>query len=129
MNFLIIDGNSLINRAFYGIKLLTAKDGHFTNAIFGFMNMFLSLEEQTTPDAVAVAFDMKAPTFRHKMYDQYKAGRKPMPPELYEQMEPLKAIALNVKDMRRMIFLGPYLRIRRAMICVLLQRATGIPCS
>ena len=92
MNFLIIDGNSLINRAFYGIKLLTAKDGHFTNAIFGFMNMFLSLEEQTTPDAVAVAFDMKAPTFRHKMYDQYKAGRKPMPPELYEQMEPLKEL-------------------------------------
>ena len=90
MHFLVIDGNSLINRAFYGIRLLTAKDGHYTNAIFGFMNMLLSLEEQTKPEAIAVAFDLKAPTFRHKMYDGYKAGRKPMPPELREQMEPLK---------------------------------------
>jgi len=92
MNFLVIDGNSLINRAFYGIKLLTAKDGHFTNAIFGFMNMFLSLTEQTSPDCIAVAFDVHAPTFRHKIYDGYKAGRKGMPAELYEQMEPLKEI-------------------------------------
>ena len=92
MNFLIIDGNSLINRAFYGIKLLTAKDGHFTNAIYGFMNMFLSLVEQTAPECIAVAFDVHAPTFRHKLYDEYKAGRKPMPAELYEQMEPLKEI-------------------------------------
>lgn len=92
MHFLVIDGNSLVNRAFFGIKLLTAKDGHFTNAIFGFMNMFLSLTEQTQPEAIAVAFDLKAPTFRHKMFDGYKAGRKPMPPELYEQMEPLKEI-------------------------------------
>lgn len=92
MNFLIIDGNSLINRAFYGIKLLTAKDGHFTNAIFGFMNMFLSLIEQTEPQCIAVAFDVHATTFRHEMYNEYKAGRKGMPPELYEQMEPLKEI-------------------------------------
>ena len=92
MNFLVIDGNSLVNRAFYGIKLLTAKDGHFTNAIFGFMNMLLSLTEQTEPEAVAVAFDVKAPTFRHKMYADYKAGRKPMPPELFEQLAPLKEI-------------------------------------
>ena len=92
MNFLVIDGNSLVNRAFYGIKLLTAKDGHFTNALFGFMNMLLSLTEQTSPEAVAVAFDLKAPTFRHKLYGDYKAGRKPMPPELYEQMEPLKEL-------------------------------------
>ncbi len=92
MHFLVIDGNSLVNRAFYGIKLLTAKDGHFTNAIFGFMNMFLSLVDQTDPQAIAVAFDKKAPTFRHKMYDAYKAGRKGMPPELHEQMEPLKEI-------------------------------------
>ncbi len=92
MNFLIIDGNSLINRAFYGIRMLSAKDGHFTNAIFGFTNMLLSLTEQTQPDAIAVAFDLKAPTFRHKMYDGYKAGRKPMPPELREQMEPVKSL-------------------------------------
>lgn len=92
MNFLIIDGNSIINRAFFGIKLLTAKDGHFTNAIFGFMNIFMNLVDVTKPECIAVAFDVHAPTFRHKMYDGYKAGRKPMPPELFEQMEPLKDI-------------------------------------
>ena len=105
MNFLIIDGNSLINRAFYGIKLLTAKDGHYTNAIFGFMNMFLNLMDRTHADAVAVAFDLKAPTFRHKMYDAYKAGRKPMPAELYEQIEPLKEI---------LCFYGCHIEIGRA---------------
>ncbi len=92
MTLLVIDGNSIINRAFYGIKLLTAKDGHFTNAIFGFINIFLSLVDTTKPDCVAVAFDVHAPTFRHEMFDAYKAGRKGMPPELHEQMEPLKEI-------------------------------------
>ena len=92
MNFLIIDGNSIVNRAFYGIKLLNAKDGHFTNALFGFMNIFMSLTENYHPEAVAVAFDVHQPTFRHKMYDGYKAGRKGMPPELFEQMEPLKKL-------------------------------------
>ena len=92
MTLLVIDGNSIINRAFYGIKLLTAKDGHFTNAIFGFMNIFMNLTETVKPDCVAVAFDVHAPTFRHNMFDGYKAGRKGMPPELYEQMEPLKEI-------------------------------------
>ncbi len=92
MNFLVIDGNSFLFRAFYGIKLLTAKDGHYTNAIFGFMNIFLSLIEQTNPQAIAVAFDTDKPTFRHNMFDSYKAGRKKMPPELAEQIEPLKKI-------------------------------------
>ena len=92
MNFLVVDGNSFLFRAFYGIKLLTAKDGHYTNAIFGFMNIFLSLIEQTEPGAVAVAFDTSTPTFRHNMFDGYKAGRKKMPPELAEQIEPLKKI-------------------------------------
>lgn len=92
MNFLIIDGNSIINRAFYGIKLLNAKDGHFTNAIYGFFNIFLNLIDNYKPGAVAVAFDVKHPTFRHEMYSEYKAGRKPMPSELYEQMEPLKKL-------------------------------------
>ena len=92
MNLLVIDGNSLINRAFYGIKALNARDGHFTNAIHGFMTTFLNLTEQTHPEAVAVAFDVKQPTFRHLMFDGYKAGRKPMPPELFEQMAPLKEI-------------------------------------
>ena len=92
MNYLIIDGNSLVNRAFFGIRLLTAKDGHYTNALFGFMNMFLHLLERTKAECVAVAFDLKAPTFRHRKYEAYKAGRKSMPPELFEQMEPLKKL-------------------------------------
>lgn len=92
MNLLVIDGNSIINRAFYGIKILNARDGHFTNAIHGFMSTFLNLLDETKADGVAVAFDVHEPTFRHKMYDGYKAGRRPMPPELFEQMEPLKDI-------------------------------------
>lgn len=90
MKLLVLDGNSIINRAFYGIKLLTTKDGRYTNAIYGFMNIFYKLCDELHPDSVAFAFDLKAPTFRHKMYDEYKAGRKPMPPELAEQMPILK---------------------------------------
>lgn len=92
MNFLVVDGNSLVNRAFFGIKLLTTKDGHFTNAVYGFLNMFLKVKDMCNPEAVAVAFDLKAPTFRHEMYDEYKAGRKGMPPELAEQIPVLKEI-------------------------------------
>ena len=90
MKLLAIDGNSLINRAFYGIKLLTTKDGQYTNAVYGFINILHRLEELEAPDGVAVAFDLKAPTFRHKMYTDYKAGRKGMPEELRSQMPILK---------------------------------------
>ena len=90
MKLLAIDGNSLINRAFYGIKLLTTKDGQYTNAVYGFINILHHLEELETPDGVAVAFDLKAPTFRHKMFTEYKAGRKGMPEELRSQMPILK---------------------------------------
>lgn len=96
MKLLILDGNSILNRAFYGIKLLTTKDGRFTNAIYGFMNILLKLEEDINPDAVAVTFDLKAPTFRHKMYDGYKANRKGMPPELAEQMPVLKELLCSL---------------------------------
>ncbi len=92
MRLLVIDGNSIVNRAFYGIKLLTTKDGQFTNGIYGFMNILIKLMEECQPDRVAVAFDLKAPTFRHKMYDQYKAGRKGMPDELRSQMPILKEL-------------------------------------
>ena len=93
MKLLVLDGNSIVNRAFYGIKLLTTKDGkQFTNAIYGFLNILLRLKEETQPDAVAVAFDVKAPTFRHEMYAGYKANRKGMPPELAQQMQPLKTL-------------------------------------
>lgn len=90
MKLLAIDGNSIINRAFYGIKLLTTKDGQYTNAVYGFINILNKLISMENPDGVAVAFDLKAPTFRHKMYDAYKAGRKGMPDELRSQMPILK---------------------------------------
>lgn len=92
MKYLVIDGNSIINRAFYGIKLLNAKDGHFTNAIYGFTTILLSLAEKYSPDSIIVAFDVHKPTFRHEMYDGYKAGRKSPPSELIEQFEPLKEL-------------------------------------
>ena len=85
MRLLVIDGNSIANRAFFGIKLLTTKDGRYTNAIYGFLNILLSLLKECEPDEVAVAFDLKAPTFRHKMYDGYKATRHGMPEELAQQ--------------------------------------------
>ncbi|MDR1002515.1 MAG: DNA polymerase I [Oscillospiraceae bacterium] len=90
MKILAVDGNSVVNRAFYGIRPLTTKDGQPTNAIHGFMSMLLKIMEETNPDGVAIAFDLKAPTFRHKLYDGYKAKRKGMPEELFSQMQPLQ---------------------------------------
>ncbi len=92
MILLAIDGNSLLNRAFYGIKLLSNKKGQFTNAIFGFTKMLINLRDEVHPDAVVVAFDRKKPTFRHKIYSDYKAGRKPMPEELHSQMPIVKEL-------------------------------------
>lgn len=92
MKLLVIDGNSIVNRAFYGIKLLTTKSGYYTNAIYGFLNIMLKLKDICNPDAIAVAFDVHAPTFRHKMYDAYKAGRHAMPDELRQQMPVLKEL-------------------------------------
>lgn len=89
---LCIDGNSILNRAFYGIRLLTAKDGTPTNALYGMINIFSKQIEEYKPDFAAVAFDLKAPTFRHKMYDEYKAGRHAMPDELVAQMPLAKQI-------------------------------------
>ena len=79
MKLLVIDGNSIINRAFYGIRLLSNKKGIFTNAVTGFMNIYMKLIAAYKPDGAAAAFDLKAPTFRHKAYDGYKAGRKGIP--------------------------------------------------
>ncbi|MBO4432512.1 MAG: DNA polymerase I [Clostridia bacterium] len=90
MKLLAIDGNSIINRAFYGIRLLSNKSGQHTNAIYGFINILLKLISEQQPDGVAVAFDLKAPTFRHKQYADYKAGRKPMPEELKTQFPIIK---------------------------------------
>ncbi len=96
MKLLVLDGNSLVNRAFYGIKILTTHDGRYTNAIFGFLNILTKLREMEKPDAVAIAFDLKAPTFRHKMYNGYKAQRKGMPEELAQQMPVLKTLLAHL---------------------------------
>ena len=96
---LIIDSNSIINRAFYGVRYLSAKDGTPTNAIYGFLNTLFKLIEEVSPDYLCTAFDLKAPTFRHKMYDGYKAQRKPMPDDLKKQMPISKEIlsAMGIK--------------------------------
>lgn len=92
MKLLVIDGNSILNRAFYGIKLLSTKDGKFTNGIYGFLSILQKIMGELTPDRVAVAFDMRAPTFRHKAYAGYKAQRKGMPEELAQQLPALKEL-------------------------------------
>ncbi len=92
MKFMILDGNSIINRAFYGVRPLNAPDGTPTNAVFGFINILQRLVDTRQPDAVAVAFDLKGPTFRHLRYDGYKAQRKGMPEELAAQMPVLKEL-------------------------------------
>ena len=88
----IIDGNSIINRAFYAIPDLTNKQGLHTNAIYGFTTMLFKIIDTYNPTHISVAFDKKAPTFRHLEYKDYKAGRKKMPDELKQQMEPLKLL-------------------------------------
>ncbi len=99
MKLLLIDGNSIMNRAFYGIRMLTNKKGEFTNALTGFMNIYLKLIKEEQPDHVAAAFDLKAPTFRHKLYDGYKANRHGMPEELAQQMPVIRELlpALGVR--------------------------------
>jgi len=99
MKLLLIDGNSIMNRAFYGIRLLSSDKGVFTNALTGFLNIYLKLLKEENPDRICAAFDLKSPTFRHKMYGEYKAGRHKMPDELAMQMPIIKDIlrALGVK--------------------------------
>ena len=101
MHLMVIDGNSLVNRAFYGVRPLTAADGTPTNAVYGFLNMLFKLREDFSPDEICVCFDLKAKTFRHKAYEGYKAQRKPMPEELAAQM-PLVKEALDGLGIRRM---------------------------
>ncbi|MCM1114216.1 MAG: DNA polymerase I [Clostridium sp.] len=103
MKLLVLDGNSIVNRAFYGIKLLTTKKGEYTNAVYGFLTILLKLKDICNPDAVAVAFDVHAPTFRHSMYDAYKAGRHGMPDELRAQMPVLKELlkSLGIKTLEQ----------------------------
>ena len=97
----LVDGNSIANRAFYGImgsKMLTTKDGKYTNAVYGFLAILFKILEDVKPQYIAVAFDLKVPTARHKMYEGYKANRKGMPEELAEQMPIIKQVlkAMNI---------------------------------
>ncbi len=95
---MVIDGNSIINRAFYGIRMLTTRDGTPTNAVYGFVNILLKLLEEEKPEGLCVTFDRKAPTFRHLAYEGYKAQRKGMPDELAAQLPILKDVlsAMNI---------------------------------
>lgn len=98
MKIMVIDGNSIVNRAFYGIRTLTNAEGLNTNAIYGFLSIYFKILDKVNPDGVCVAFDLRKPTFRHLKYEGYKANRKGMPDELAEQMEPLKEVldAMNI---------------------------------
>ena len=95
----LIDGNSIVNRAFYGVPDLTNREGLHTNAIYGFLNILLKILDEENPTHLLVAFDVKAPTFRHEMFDEYKGTRKPMPGELREQIPVLKEIlsSMNIQ--------------------------------
>ena len=96
----LIDGHSILTRAFFGVPDLTNVDGLHTNAVYGFLNIMFKILEEEKPDGLFVAFDVKAPTFRHKMYEAYKGTRKPMPQELHEQVpliqEVLKTMHITV---------------------------------
>lgn len=105
MKLMILDGNSIINRAFYGIRMLNAPDGTPTNAVYGFLSTFRRVFDLAQPQAVCVAFDVHAPTFRHEQYALYKAQRKPMPEELAVQM-PLLKQTLDYMGVRRLELAG-----------------------
>ncbi len=98
MKLMVLDGNSIINRAFYGIRLLSTKDGLYTNAVYGFISILQKLLNEDRPDALCVAFDLKEPTFRHEEFEGYKSKRKGMPDELAQQMPLLKEVldAMNI---------------------------------
>lgn len=92
MKLMLIDGNSILNRAFYGVRALTNSQGLFTNGIYGFLSIYEKEMAAEAPDAVCVCFDLKAPTFRHHKYEGYKAQRKGMPEELAQQLPVLREL-------------------------------------
>ena len=98
MKLMVLDGNSILNRSYYGIRPLTTKDGFYTQAIYGFLVTMARLEDEERPDAVCVTFDRREPTFRHLEYEGYKAQRKGMPEELAMQLPVMKEVldAMNI---------------------------------
>lgn len=99
----LIDGHSILNRAFYGVPDLTNSEGMHTNAVYGFLNIMMKILDEEHPDYLTVAFDVKAPTFRHEMYPEYKGTRKPMPKELHEQVPMIKEVlaAMGIKTIEK----------------------------
>ena len=97
----LIDGHSILNRAFYGVPDLTNSEGLHTNAVYGFLNIMFKILDEEKPERLAVAFDLSAPTFRHKMFDGYKGTRKPMPEELRQQVPLMKEVlhAMGISTM------------------------------
>ena len=107
----LVDGNSIMNRAFYGImgsKMLTTSDGTYTNAVYGFLTILFKIEEDLNPDYIGVAFDLKGPTKRHEIYENYKANRHGMPEELAMQMPIIKDVlrAMNIKIIEKQGYEG-----------------------
>ena len=128
----LIDGHSILNRAFYGVPDLTNAEGLHTNAVYGFLNIMLKILEEEKADHLAVAFDLPEPTFRHKMFDAYKGTRKPMPEELREQVPLIKEAltAMEIPAMRPTIFWEPWQSgARRRALRYRLFRETGISYS
>lgn len=112
----LIDGHSILNRAYHGLPDLTNSEGLHTNAVYGFLNIMFKILDEEKPDYLTVAFDVHAPTFRHRMFDAYKGTRKPMDEELRQQVPMIKEMltAMGIKSwkrkaMRPTIYLEPYL--------------------
>ena len=118
---LLIDGHIILNRAYYGLPNLTNWEGLHTNAVYGFLNIMTKVLEEEKPEYLAVAFDLHAPTFRHKMYDAYKGTRKPMPEELREQVPLIKEVltAMGVATVNEKVMIGridQQIRVNKLMI-------------
>ena len=132
----LIDGHSILNRAFYGIPDLTNAAGLHTNAVYGFLNILFKILDEEQPDYLTVAFDVHAPTFRHKMYAQYKGTRKPMAEELREQVPVIKKMltAMGIRIVEKEGYeaddiLGTISRMAQEAGLFLSYLATGIYCS
>ena len=128
---ILIDGHSILNRAYYGIPLLSNAEGLHTNAVYGFLNIMFKILDEEKADYLAVAFDVHAPTFRHEMFEAYKGTRKPMPEELREQVPVIKEVlhAMQIPTLEHAGYeaddiLGTLMR-RRDMMCPLYP-VTGI---
>ena len=103
MKLMVLDGNSILNRSYYGIRPLTTKDGFYTQAIYGFLVTMARLEDEERPDAVCVTFDRREPTFRHLEYEGYKAQRKGMPEELAMQLKEQYTIVIVTHNMQQAV--------------------------